>query len=67
MCMQYFAHCFMLNASVKSELQIVSVKSKLQYSPPQAYSGHLTPLSSPGRKEFDYESLPGGGEFEPWP
>ena len=32
--------------------------------PPRAYRGHLTPFSVPGGREFDYQSLPGGGEFE---
>ena len=41
----------------------VSLKSKLLH-PPRAYPGHLTPLPSRGRREFDYQSLPRGGEFE---
>ena len=38
----------------------VSVKSKLQHAPPRAFD----PFAVPGRREFDHQSLPGGGEFE---
>ena len=43
------------------QLFYVSVKSKLQHPPPPpAYPG-----IPPGRREFDHQSLPGGGEFDP--
>ena len=44
----------------------VSAKSKLQHPPPpplgipQAFGT----FAVPGRREFDYQSLPGGGEFD---
>ena len=41
----------------------VSVKSKLQHPPPGAFDT----FAVPGRREFDYQNLPGGGEFDPHP
>ena len=41
----------------------VSVKSKLQLAPP-GIPRAFDPFTVPGRREFDYQSLPGGGEFE---
>ena len=41
----------------------VSVKSKLQHAPPGIPRAFDT-FAVPGRREFDYQSLPGGGEFE---
>ena len=41
----------------------VSVKSKLQHAPPGIPWAFDT-FAVPGRREFDYQSLPGGGEFE---
>ena len=43
----------------------VSVKSKLQHAPsgiPRAFDT----FAVPGRRKFDYQSLPGGGEFDPY-
>ena len=45
-------------------LHNVSVKSKLQHAPlaiPRAFDT----FDVPGRREFYYQSLPGGGEFDP--
>ena len=53
-----------------------TVKSKLQHPPPGAYCGHLQqqqqqqvysvlPFCTGATEEFDYQSLPGGGEFDP--
>ena len=45
------------------QLFYVSVKSKLQHPPPgipRAFDN----FAVPGRREFDHQSLPGGGEFE---
>ena len=41
----------------------VSVKSKLQHAPP-GISRAFDTLDVPGRREFDYQSLPRGGEFD---
>ena len=41
----------------------VSVKSKLQHAPPGIPRAFDT-FAVPGRREFDDQSLPGGGEFE---
>ena len=40
----------------------VSVKSKLQHTPPGKPRVFDT-FAVPGRREFDYQSLPGGGEL----
>ena len=43
----------------------VSVKSKLQHAPPPpGIPRAFDTFAVPGRREFDYQSLPGGGEFE---
>ena len=42
----------------------VSVKSKLQHAPPGIPRAFDT-FAVPGRREFDYQSLPAGGEFDP--
>ena len=42
----------------------VSVKSKLQHAPPGIPRAFDT-FAVPGRREFDYQSLLGGGEFDP--
>ena len=43
----------------------VSVKSKLQHAlPPPGIPQTFDNFAVPGRREFDYQSLPGGGEFE---
>ena len=42
----------------------VSVKSKLQHAPPGIPRAFDT-FDVPGRREFDYQSLPRGGEFDP--
>ena len=42
----------------------VSVKSKLQHAPPGIPRAFDT-FAVPGRREFDYQSLQGGGEFDP--
>ena len=42
----------------------VSVKSKLQHAPP-GISRAFDTFAVPGRREFDYQSLLGGGEFDP--
>ena len=41
----------------------VSVKSKLQHAPPPPRA--FDTFAVLGRREFDYQSLPGGGEFDP--
>ena len=44
----------------------VSVKSKLQHPPPPpAIPRAFDTLPVPGRREFDYQSLSGCGEFDP--
>ena len=49
-----------------AECSYVSVKSKLQHLPPPlGIPRAFDTFAVPGRKEFDYQSLPGGGEFEP--
>ena len=40
----------------------VSVKSKLQHPPGHTWA--LDTFAVPGKREFDYRSLPGDGEFE---
>ena len=42
----------------------VSVKSKLQHAPPDIPRAFDT-FAVPGRREFDYQSPPGGWEFDP--
>ena len=42
----------------------VSVKSKLQHAPPGIPRAFDT-FAVPGRREFDYQSLSGGGELHP--
>ena len=42
----------------------VSVKSKLQHAPPPGKPRAFDTFAVPGRREFDYQSFPGGGEFE---
>ena len=42
----------------------VSVKSKLQHAPPGQTRAFDT-FAVPGRRELDYQSFPGGGEFDP--
>ena len=44
----------------------VSVKSKLQHAPPppRGIPQAFDTFAVLGRREFDYQSLPGGGEFE---
>ena len=43
----------------------VSVKSKLQHAPPPGIPRVFDTFAVPGRREFDYQSFPGGGEFDP--
>ena len=44
----------------------VSVKSKLQHAPPPpGIPRAFDTFAVPGRREFDYQSFPGGGEFDP--
>ena len=44
----------------------VSVKSKLQLAPPPpGIPRAFDTFAVPGRREFDYQSLTGGGEFDP--
>ena len=43
----------------------VPVKSKLQHAPPPGIPRAFDTFAVPGRREFDYQSLPGGGEFDP--
>ena len=43
----------------------VSVKSKLQHPPPPRHTPAFDIFPVPGKREFDYQSLPGGGEFDP--
>ena len=44
----------------------VSVKSKLQHAPPPSgIPRAFDTFAVPGRREFHYQSLPGGGEFDP--
>ena len=48
----------------------VSVKSNLQHAPPPGIPGiprAFDTFAVPGRREFDYQSLLGGGEFEMHP
>ena len=42
----------------------VSVKSKLQHPPPPGIPWAFDTFAVAGRREFDYQSLPGGGEFD---
>ena len=42
----------------------VSVKSKLQHASPPGIPRAFDTFAAPGRREFDYQSLPRGGEFE---
>ena len=41
----------------------VSVKSKLPHAPPPGIPRAFDTFAVPGRREFDYQSLPAGGEF----
>ena len=43
----------------------VSVKSKLQHPPPPGIPRAFDTFVVSGRREFDYKSPPGGGEFDP--
>ena len=43
----------------------VSVKSKFQHAPPPGIPRAFDTFAVPGRREFDYQSLSGGGEFDP--
>ena len=45
----------------------VSVKSNLQHAPPPfpGIPRAFDTFAVLGRREFDYQSLPGGGEFDP--
>ena len=44
----------------------VSVKSKRQHAPPpRGIPRAFDTFAVPGRREFDYQSLSGGGEFDP--
>ena len=55
------------NESIFLELPGInaSVKSKLQHAPPPpGIPRAFDTFAVPGRSEFDYQSLPGGGEFE---
>ena len=49
------------------QLYYVSVKSKLQHPPPPlpGIPWAFDTFVVPGRREFDYQSLPGSGEFDP--
>ena len=64
---QSFAWCSSGNFSQGDQIYNVSVKSKLQHPPPphpgtpRAFDTFVVS----GRREFDYQSLPGCGEFEP--
>ena len=40
------------------------MKSKLQHAPPPGKPRAFDTFAVPGRREFDYQSHPGGGEFE---
>ena len=56
-----FTHCYGNN-----KLN-VSVKSKLQHPPPplSGIPRAFDTFAVQGRRKFDYQSLPGGGEFDP--
>ena len=43
----------------------VSVKSKLQHAPPPGIPRVFDTFAVPGSREFGYQGLPGGGEFDP--
>ena len=47
-----------------AEIMCISVKSKLQHAPPGIPRAFDT-FAVPGRREFDYQSFPEGGEFDP--
>ena len=50
----------------ESYLYYVSVKSKLQHAPPPPRIPRaFDTFAIPGRREFDYQSFPGYGEFDP--
>ena len=49
----------------RNNLAYVSVKSKLQHAPPPGIPRAFDTFAVPGRREFDYQSLPWGGEFDP--
>ena len=42
----------------------VSVKSKLQHAPPPGIPRAFDTFAVQGRRKFDDQSLPGGGEFD---
>ena len=50
-------------------LKNVSVKSTLQHSPTPGHTPGIPrafdTFAVPGRRELDYQSRPGGGEFDP--
>ena len=51
---------------LQSKVRNVSVKSKLQHAPPPpGIPRAFDTFAVPGRREFDYQSFPGGGEFDP--
>ena len=52
-----------LTSGIFVQLNNVSVKSTLQHSPPPGIPRAFDSFDVPGRREFDYQSLPGGGEF----
>ena len=60
------AHCVFFHLSralsTKHGSSYVSVKSKLQH--PRGIPRAFDTFAVPGRREFDYQSLPGGGEFK---
>ena len=57
-----FAHWAKLIHEPRSN---VSVKSKLQHAPPPGIPREFDTFAVPGRREFDYQSLPGVGNLIP--
>ena len=60
--------CDFNGAGLSKTLDNVSVKSKLQHAPPPPPPGiprAFDTFAVLGRREFDDQSLPGGGEFDP--
>ena len=56
--------CYQAKRAVNFTLvSYVSVKSKLQHDPPGKPRAFDT-FAVPGRRVFDYQGLPGGGEFD---
>ena len=51
--------------SERIKLVYISVKSKLQHPPPPGIPRAFDTFAVLERREFDYQSLPGGGEFDP--